>query len=162
MDSRFIRLVSVGLMVRAPSPVAWDEWCAPGIMDTRLLPDEEGVPGLPPVRGDDRGAKVEKRVCSGVLFTSPRSIGCPLRVVGWTDFALAALVVPVARARSGNTPAVASIDFLDAPRDEPPSAIKLDRLACPFLAEVSDSVPTPGPMDLRGGFAAAIVFDTGG
>jgi hypothetical protein len=44
MDNRFILLVSVGLIVRAPSPV---EGCAglfPGISDIRLLDDDEGVP----------------------------------------------------------------------------------------------------------------------
>lgn len=35
-DSRFIRLVSVGLMVLAPRPVACGSWGTPGITDTRF------------------------------------------------------------------------------------------------------------------------------
>lgn len=64
MDKRFILLVSVGLIVLAPKPVAW----LPGIMDMRL-PDE-GVPAFP-VRRGDLGVKLEWRFCSGVKFDPP-------------------------------------------------------------------------------------------
>lgn len=55
IDIRFIRRASVGLMVRAPSPVACD-----GITDMRL-DDEEGVPGAPEaLRTGVRTALVEE------------------------------------------------------------------------------------------------------
>lgn len=66
VERRLIRLASVGLMVRAPRPVAWDAWWLPGMTEALLLFDEGVVPRpLPPARGDF-GARVDKRFCSGV------------------------------------------------------------------------------------------------
>jgi hypothetical protein len=73
VESRFILLVSVGLIVLAPRPVACDEWWAPGIIETLLLA-EDGVLNRPPTRGD-RGARVECRFCSGVrVLPRPRLV----------------------------------------------------------------------------------------
>ena len=49
---RFIRLVSVGLIVLAPRPLAWAEWPVPGIMEALLLPPDVGVKPLAPIRGE--------------------------------------------------------------------------------------------------------------
>lgn len=53
IDNRFIRRVSVGLMVLAPRPVACDACETPGMMDMRFPEDE--LPPFPGGRGD-RGA----------------------------------------------------------------------------------------------------------
>ena len=60
IDIRFALRASVGLTVRAPSPVACDEVGIPGITDIRF-PDDDGVfvplplfrPGDLPVKDDD-------------------------------------------------------------------------------------------------------------
>lgn len=52
MDMRFMRRVSVGLIVRAPRPLAWVEWPVPGIMEALLLPPDDGVAPRPPIRGE--------------------------------------------------------------------------------------------------------------
>jgi len=53
---RFMRLVSVGLMVLAPSPVACEAWGTPGMID--ILFPEPGFEPLAAVRGD-RGSTME-------------------------------------------------------------------------------------------------------
>lgn len=55
MDIRFIRRVSVGLIVLAPRPLACAEWAGPGMIEVRLLLTLEAaaVPrALPLTRGE--------------------------------------------------------------------------------------------------------------
>jgi hypothetical protein len=80
-----MRLVSVGLMVLAPRPVACEPWL-PGARDALLLA-EEGVWTLPPARGE-RGTKVDSLLWSGVRVLPEVWLG---RGGGWTDLAFAAL-----------------------------------------------------------------------
>lgn len=79
--------MSVGLIVRAPSPVACDVWCDAGIIDDLLA--EDGVFPLPPARGD-RDAIVECRFDSGAK-SAPSILLASDRGGGWTDFAFAVL-----------------------------------------------------------------------
>lgn len=53
---RFMRRVSVGLIVLAPRP------CEPGIIEARLLPPEDGVVPRVPMRGER--AAIERRFVS--------------------------------------------------------------------------------------------------
>ena len=65
VDIRFILLVSVGLMVLAPRPVAWDAWGTPGMTDTRLFPEPGVCEFLVAPRGD-RGNALDILLESGV------------------------------------------------------------------------------------------------
>lgn len=59
MDMRFIRRVSVGLMVLAPKPLACEEWPVPGIIEVLLFPVEGAArpPRLLILRRGERVAK---------------------------------------------------------------------------------------------------------
>lgn len=157
MDKRFILLVSVGLIVRAPRPEAW----LPGIMDILLLLLEEGVPAFPPACGD-LGARVEKRLCSGVSVDAPSKLAWLVRGGGRTDLALVALEAGKLRVESEPATEAPSIDRLDEFREPPLSPKRLARRACAFRVATSESVTTPGPIDFRGGLGGATGFDTGG
>lgn len=120
-----------------------------------LLPVEDGVLSRPPTRGD-RGASVESRLCSGVrLFPRPK-LAWLGRGGGCTDFALAAREFEKCRVPSSQEVEPPSIDVLVEPLGVL-SDKRLGRLFCVFLAPYSPSAMTPGPIDLRGGFAAATV-----
>lgn len=77
-------------MVRAPRPVAWDIWAAPGTIDMRFEAANVFDPLPTPVLGD-RGMIVDALFCSGtsVLLLTLRFVWDG-RGGGWTDFALAA------------------------------------------------------------------------
>lgn len=89
VDMRFALLVSVGLMVLAPRPVACEEWCPPGIIDA-LLPPDDGVEPLPPPRGE-RVSSVEKRFGSGARVSPADKFACVDRGGGCADLAFALL-----------------------------------------------------------------------
>lgn len=153
VDMRLALLVSVGLIVLAPSPVAWEEWCPPGIMEARLLPVDDGVEPLPPPRGE-RGANVDKRFGSGVRASAADKFAWLSRGGGCTDLAFALLELPQLRVASRPVPEDISIDVLVV---SPPvlSPNRLGRRRW-LLAKWSLASPmTPGPMDLRGGFPMA-------
>lgn len=122
VDSRFILLVSVGLMVLAPSPVACEVW-VPGIIDA-LFPADDGVVPLTPTRGD-RGAR-ENLFCSGVRVLPVVKFAWLGRGGGCTDLDLAALELGKLRVESSPIKDALSIDVL---ADSPPlSAMRLGRL----------------------------------
>lgn len=59
IDNRFALRASVGLIVLAPSPVAWFPWGIPGITDILFAEDEGVVVTLPFCRPGDFPAKDE-------------------------------------------------------------------------------------------------------
>jgi hypothetical protein len=68
VERRFNLLVSVGLTVLAPRPVAWDaEGGRPGIIDMRFPDDVGVVADRLFVRPGDLPANDEDRLCSGVM-----------------------------------------------------------------------------------------------
>lgn len=119
------------------------------------------MPAFPPTRGD-RGAKVEKRFCSGVRVEPPNKFAWLVLGGGCTDLALVALVTGKLRFDSEPSAEPPSIERLAESRDPVLSPNRLGRLACPFRVAASESVMAPGPMDLRGGRGATAVFETGG
>jgi hypothetical protein len=159
IDMRFIRLVSVGLIVLAPRPLAWAEWPVPGIMEALLLPPDVGVKPFEPIRGD-RVAR-DRRFDSGaptVLLILLLLLLWPAwatRGGGCTDFALVALEVLSCREES--EPSMEVLVESVPPRSD----ARLDLRRCVVFDAKSESVRMPGPMDLRGGFAV-FVFETGG
>lgn len=95
VDIRFIRRVSVGLIVRAPSPVAWP---APGMTDARLAepaPFSLGDRGMPVA---DLAWSDPKKLLSSALRVLWLTLGG-----GPTDFALDALDVLRPRVGSPKT-----------------------------------------------------------
>lgn len=164
MDMRFIRRVSVGLMVLAPRPLACDAWDPPpGITDC-LLDCEWAEPPAPPVfpllppRGD-RGDIVDRRLLSGV-----ERFVVLVRGSAWCiDLALVALFVRF-RGVSKPAPELPSIEV--RVESSPPPALPMMLgllLLCAVRLPKSVSMG-PGPMDFLGGFAMLVmmVFDTGG
>lgn len=154
---RLALLASVGLIVLAPSPVAW---LPPGMTDIRLFDDPE--PGaLPLARLGDLPAKDSDLLWSGVIDCTVR-FAWVCRAGGWRDLAFAAREVVRPRAElslkfppepvliradiSGicARPWVAE-DVLD---------VKLGRRLGSALEPKSVSM-MPGPIDLRGAFAFA-------
>lgn len=119
IDMRFMRRVSVGLIVLAPSP------CDPGIMEARL-PPEDGVVPRPPTLGD-RVAN-EKRLASGVprfALMAVFKFVWLVRDEGCTDLAFAALVFTLSL-RVGSDPSRDVLVESEPPRSE----IILGRLRC--------------------------------
>lgn len=151
MDIRFILLVSVGLMVRAPSPVAWEAWPV-GMMDARR--PEDGVNPAPPGSGDLEVF----RCCSGVSEVLVKMfVWLTTGEACATDLALALLVV-VAKLRvvsplMSREVLVMSLAF---------SEKRLGRRFEALRVTVSASATTPGPIDFRGGLGAAPEPETGG
>jgi hypothetical protein len=159
IDIRFALRVSVGLIVRAPRPVAW-----PGMADARLLAADK-LPGLlPPGRGD-RGMLVNDLVRSGVrLIVSAETFVKLTLGGGCIDFALDALD---------------AVKFLVSPpnpnrlppsmeeRADPGTVLSefeaiLGLLArCAVLLAYSVVSKAPGPTDFLGGLPM-LLFETGG
>jgi hypothetical protein len=84
IDIRFIRRASVGLMVRAPSPVAWG-----GITEARLEDEEEGVVAAAPAGfliGVLTAMVEDDRVWSMAPDAVKNGPGGS-RGLGWNDFA---------------------------------------------------------------------------
>ena len=111
--------------------------------DIRLLDD--GVLVLTPTRGD-RGARAERRFCSGATSDTPSRLAWLVLGGGWTDFALAAL--EFAKGRGASRFAT------------PLSPRRLARLAYEFRPVTSGSAIVAGPIDLRG--LETAWFETGG
>lgn len=120
IDIRFIRLVSVGLMVLAPSPVACVAWGTPGMTDIRF---PEGVfPPLAATRGD-RGWDMDRLLWSTErTLVSGESMDWLARGGGCTDLALDArapvrvrVVSPMGREPPSIDERVESRPFLSAP-----------------------------------------------
>lgn len=153
IDIRFIRRVSVGLMVLAPKPLAWDEWPVPGIMDARLLTAADALrPPRPwPLRRGERAAR-DRRFDSTPKALRP---AWAARGGGCTDLALAAL--DVLKGRVGSEPSIEVLVESEPPRSE--ARLGRRRWA---LEYVSESMRIPGPTDFLGGLAAALTFETGG
>lgn len=148
MDIRFILLVSVGLMVRAPSPVAW-EACPVGMMEARR--PEDGVNPAPPGSGDLE----EFRCCSGV--SEVMFVWLTTGEACTTDLALALRVV-LAKLRVVSLPMSREVLVMSLVFSEK----RLGRRFEALRVTVSASTTTPGPMDFRGGLEAAPEPETGG
>lgn len=102
-DMRFIRLVSVGLIVLAPRPVAWEAWGRPGITDIRLFPDPGACEFFAPVARGERGKALDILLDSGVrVLLSAESIDWFIRGGGCTERAFAARDTVIFRDVSGN------------------------------------------------------------
>jgi hypothetical protein len=83
---RFIRLVSVGLIVLAPRPVAWEAWGSPGITDIRLFPDPGACEFLVLAARGDRGKALDILLDSGVtVLLSAESMDWFIRGGGCTE-----------------------------------------------------------------------------
>lgn len=142
MDIRFMRRASVGLMVRAPRPVAW------GTMDIRLAVDE-GVVALPVVllpgvRGRLAG---DRALLASPGVSRDPCCWCDSRDSGWRDFAFIERVVRfpdvdcVFCVRSRKCEVLSTLGF------------RVEMLGRRFVApSLRDSVgKIPGPIDFRGG-----------
>lgn len=158
MESRFIRLASVGLIVRAPKPVAW------GTVDS-LFDEEVGVPtsslvGFPGVR--------KAFIDEDLEWSDPpdgvRSCSLGSREGGWSDLALntrgVSKFAPVSSA-----PVPVSLVWFEVVvcSCRWPSVLvffkKLGLLRSPLPAE--SNVTVPGPTDFLGGLNVVVAFDEG-
>lgn len=120
MDMRFNLRVSVGLMVLAPSPLACDACCPPGIIDCLFDWAEPLLVPLLPPRGD-LGDIVERRVLSGVDKLAVFDRGS-----GWCiDLAFVALLLARLRGVSNPMPALASIEVREKSVPLPAVPIRL-------------------------------------
>lgn len=153
MESRFIRRVSVGLIVLAPKPLAWE--LLPGIIEA-LLDAEFGVDVLLDTRGD-REASDSLFASVAVAAPNPGMVpACVTRGGGCTDFALDARVF-AARKRDESDPSTDE----RAESLPVPSATRLVLRRCVARPMDSVSLLEPGTMDLRACFGT-FVPDTGG
>ena len=144
---RFIRLVSVGLMVLAPSPVTWVAWETPGMADARFA--EPGAEPFAAIRGDRGGAKEAWLWSTERVLVSGVSIDWLARGGGCTDLAFAAREFARVRVASGIGRGPPSTD--DRVESKPILSAIDDILGLRF--RVSKSLPSnmPGPADFRGG-----------
>lgn len=156
-DSRFNRLVSVGLIVLAPRPVAWGSEGAPGITDIRF--PTAGLELLAAALGD-RGSAMEIW-----LFSSDRALvsGDSMDWLalggGCTDLALELLEPEWARKKSpiGRDPPSTE----DRVADSSP-ALSDSEAALGRRLRGSNSPPRPtSPVDFLGGLPT-VVLETGG
>lgn len=146
-----MRRESVGLMVRAPNPVA----TTPGITDCRFA---EFCPGN---RGD-RGIVPPTGKCSEPMLVSGDRVAWLTLGGGPTDLALEALELVELRVGSPKIN-LAPSSIEDLPAEGmflSMLVVKLGRRRAVFRAPYSDS-NTPGPTDFRGGLAM-LLFETGG
>lgn len=152
VDRRRALLVSVGLIVRAPRPVACEaDGGIPGMTDI-LFADEVGVVGLRVSRCGDLSVKDEDRPCSGVkLGVKDEKLTC--LEGGSSDFDFVdrgvlktrspMLFDPLLRAAESERSDMLLIEGL---------AVKLGRLRCDVcLVSCPSPVPAP-PIDFRGPF----------
>jgi len=159
-DMRFILRVSVGLIVRAPSPVAWEACETPGITDARF--DDRGwaaflLPGL-----GDRGIPASVFPRSGVRLLTSEVSTIGTRGGGWTDLALEALDAVRFLVASPPSRLPPSIDE----RADPGTGLSefeamLGRRRCVVRLLAYSGSKTPGPTDFLGGLPM-LLFDTGG
>ena len=150
IDSLFNLRASVGLIVLAPSPVAW--W---GIADALLFAEEDGVPVRPPDRpGVLDGLVEDDLVGSGVLEGTKSSLLASL-LAGWRDFAFKLLEL---------------VDSCRLPcrADGPFESFSAVAFRAPMLgllrgggatfSEASGATNVPGPIDLRGARGAGLLL----
>ncbi len=156
-DIRFIRLVSVGLMVRAPRPVACEAWGTPGIIDIRF-PDN-GLEPFAAVRGE-RGRAIDIWLWSTVkVLVSGDNVDWLARAGGCTDLALEAREPVRFRVTSPKGRGPPSID--ERVESKPFLSDTDAALGLRFRDSKSLLSKTPGPTDFLGGFTM-FVLETGG
>lgn len=159
IERRFMRLASVGLIVRAPKPVAW------GTVDI-LFDEEDGVPTSSPA--DFPGVR-KALIDEDLEWSDPpdgvKSCSLGSREGGWSDLALRTLEVSNFKLSSPFTPASGGAirpEVITGSCRWPSVPFFLAKLGLLREAVLAASnVTVPGPTDFLGGLKDA-AFDDGG